>query len=220
MAKANPIRHLNIDTHLSPLPWWFTAIKWGIPLVCAGFTSLVLGAITTGYLGAPAALEGLASIAVLYGNLSAFAAFALLSTVMIMSAVVIGGALSLLTRAGLLGIAESYNSYNVQNAKLFAKVTQAKQHEKMQAVLDERDEFVVEKDRMIKKQEQEIKSLREQLLSRPTTAPVLHAQPLRQPICDTKDRALERPTDDVELSSASSSDDETPKQQEREKPRV
>lgn len=220
MAKTNTMRHLNIDTHLSPLPWWFTAIKWGIPLVCAGFTSFVLGAITTGYLGVPAALEGLASIAVLYANLSAFAAFALLSTVMIMSAVVIGGALSLLTRASLLGIAEAYNSYNIQNATVFAKVTQAKQLEKMQAVLDERDEFVVEKDRVIKKQEQEIQALREQLLSRPTPAPVLHAQPPRQPVADTVGRVLEGPANDAEVSSASSSDDETPQQQEQEKLRL
>lgn len=179
MLKAKK-SDLDINAYLVDLPWWYTALKWFVPLGVALMTALFFGAMTTGFIGVPALLHGLSSLPVLYSNLTAIGAFTLLSTIMIMSSVVVGMGLSLLTRAALLSVSEAYHAHNYQNAITVFRLTAAHTNKEISKIIQERDDFVVEKTRAVQE-------LQKQLRQQKAVKPVVISSAARQVVGEETD---------------------------------
>lgn len=77
-------------------PWWYTSIKWGIPLIYSGIITCIIGMFLLGMIAPPAAVPSLAWLAAL------FAAMEGLTKLILVTSVLFGAFLSALTVASII----------------------------------------------------------------------------------------------------------------------
>ena len=186
-----------IQQFLKTFPWWYSLVKWLVPITVGAFSALLIGAVTTGLLGLPAFLSGLGALPVLYANISAFGAFALLGISMITVATILGGAAGFITRIGLFPLVETMADDNYKAVEIFQTLTQDELRKQVSKLRSDYDNALLDLNTENKQLKKQIRALEHPS----SAAPVLLSNAAKSTVVTS------HVPEQVKLDSSSSNDD-------------
>tara|TARA_R110002110_G_scaffold404606_1_gene623027 strand:- start:29878 stop:30513 length:636 start_codon:yes stop_codon:yes gene_type:complete len=158
-GAQNKSKKDGIHQFLKSFPWWYSLVKWLVPIAVGATSALLIGGVTTGMIGLPAFLSGLGALPVLYANISAFGAFSLLGISMITVATITGGAAGFMTRIALFPLVETMAHENFKAVGIFQALTLNDQEKRFTNLRAEYDGALVELDTENKRLKQEVYEL-------------------------------------------------------------
>jgi hypothetical protein len=128
-------------TDRNSFPWWYTWVKWMLPIGLAALASAIAGLTLAGIIPAFGVFKGAAAF---FASLEGFSSFAVLSLTIVGVASFIGLATSLFVRTGLFNVAENIATANQEHAHNL--------EEQMKELKVRMDEEAIEFDRALKEE--------------------------------------------------------------------
>lgn len=157
-------------------PWWYTPVKWGIPLGLAAFAGVGTGLLLTGSVGMPAFFGMLKWAPAFFSSLEGFSAIAVLGMATSAMASTVGVVSSFLLRATLLFPLTETIATNAQRTHHDLQTSNQLAIESLQKRLQEANEVVESTDKELKQvttKYYELRGAHETLTNRPKTkAPI------------------------------------------------